>query len=806
MLDSLTRDLRFAARGLRRSPGFTTAAVLTLALGIGATTAVFSVVYGIVFRPLPFPNADRLVRVVQVVPERPGQPPSHRMGLTPDQITEWRATSRTLAAVGYFQRRPAALTGIGMPVRLNGAQVSVSLFRALGVPPQLGRLFADEEEQPGNEQVVILSHDTWRARFGGSDEILEQPIALNERPYRVIGIMPEVFGFPSIAQSMLLDASGHVTDAPEFWMPLPAQPRPGGPATGGFTIVTAYALLRPGVSLGEATAEANTLMPPTTADRPSVELVNARVEEAHAVRPTLLLFQAAVIFVLFIACVNVVNLLLARGASRRHELAIRRALGASPAQLARYAIAEGVLVGAAGGALGMLLAHEIVDLFRALPPFLLPRMAEVRIDGVVFAAAATMSIGAGLIVGLAAAVRTLRDDGSDGSMTWQSRTSSAAPSQRPSRALLIAEVAAGVVLLAGASLLLNSFVRLTSVDRGFDPEDLYTFDIALPTSYQPAVRRAFHDAFAEGLRTLPGVTAIAAFDYLPGQGGSAFRTVVDGEVHTDPVGYGDLGPGAFNTLRIPLRGRDFTAADRTTEPAVAIVNQTFARRFFGEADPIGRRIGFFRWESLEIVGVSGDTNFSDVTADTRPAIYLPPRPDRPLGGYAIRAARPEALGGEIRRLAGRHDSNAIVVNATTMEALLARTVASPKLFSATATGFAIVAVALAALGLYGVLAYSVATRTREFGIRLTLGATPQSIVSGVMRDAAGAVLPGLALGLVGAVYLSRFLESLLFGVQPRDPATFAAVTLLFMTVAALACYLPARRATQVDPVVALRAE
>jgi putative ABC transport system permease protein len=216
MLDSLTRDLRFAARGLRRSPAFTTAAIVTLALGIGATTAVFSVVYGILFRPLPFPNADRLVRVVQLVPERPGQPPSHRIGLTPDQITEWRATSRTLAEIGYFRRRPAALTGIGMPVRLNGAQVSVSLFRALGVPPQLGRLFVDEEEQPGNEHVVILSHDTWRARFGGSDEILEQPVKLNERPYRVIGIMPESFGFPSIAQSMLLDASGRVSDAPEF--------------------------------------------------------------------------------------------------------------------------------------------------------------------------------------------------------------------------------------------------------------------------------------------------------------------------------------------------------------------------------------------------------------------------------------------------------------------------------------------------------------------------------------------------------------------------------------------------------------
>jgi predicted permease len=806
MLEPIARDLRFAARGLRRSPAFTGTAVATLALGIGATTAVFSVVYGIVLRPLPFPNADRLVRVVQLLPERPGGSPAIRAGLTPDQITEWRATSRTLGEIGYYSSHAAVLSDASAPVRLVGAQVSVSLFRALGVRPLLGRLFANEDEQPGNEDVVVLGHQIWRTRLGSSEAVIGQTLSLNDRITRVIGVMPEGFGFPSIASAMSVGASGEIANAPEFWMPLMARPRPAGPATGGMTLVQTYALLRPGVTVEQATAEANTLMPARVTTRYPVEVVNARVEEAREVRPTLLVFQAAVLFVLFIACVNVVNLLLARTASRRHELAIRRALGASPAEIVRYGVAEGVIVGAAGGALGSLFAWQIVASFRALPPFLLPRMADVRVDGVVLALAIALSIGAGLLVGVAAALRSLRDEAGAGSMTWHSRTVSAGRAQRPSRALLAAEVAAGLVLLAGAGLLLNSFARLTSVDRGFDPEGVFTFRVSLPASYQPTAWRAFHDAFAETLRQLPGVAAIGASDYLPGRGSIGFKTIVDDQSHAGSVAFTLLAPGVFETLRIPLRGRDFNARDRLAQPAVAIVNETFARKFFPGPDPLGRRIGFQNWPSLEIVGVAGDTRMADVTDTLYPAIYLPQFGSYAAALYVVRVTGRRDVSGEIRAAAARIDTNAVLFNATTMETLLARTVASPKLYSATAGGFAIVAVALAALGLYGVLAYSIGTRTREFGIRITLGATPRSLVGGVMRDAAWAVLPGLAAGLAGALYLSRYLESLLFGIQPRDPGTFAGVALLFLLIAALACYMPARRATRVDPVVALRAE
>jgi putative ABC transport system permease protein len=808
MIEGILRDVRFAARGLRRTPGFTAAAVLTLALGIGATTAVFSVVYGVIFRPLPFPTADRLVQVVQLIPQRSGGAPS-RVGLTADQVTEWRATSRTLAEIGYSSPSSMALTGVATPVRLNGAAVTVSLFRALGVEPLRGRIFTNDDELAGNQRVVILSRETWAARFGSVDGVLESSIALNERSYRVIGVMPDGFRFPSFASpAMSLNSAGELSDAPEFWIPIVAGPRPAGPAQGGFTAFTTLALLRPDVTVQQATADANTLMPARMNRRFSIELVNARVEHARAVRPILLLFQAAVLFVLLIAAVNVVNQLLARAASRRQELVVRLALGATRMQLARYAVAEGTLIGAGGGGLGCLLAYQIVALFRTLPPFLLPRMSDVHVDALVLASACAVSIGAGLLVGLVTAIRTVRGDLAQGSIPWQSRTASR--SQRPSRALVIAETAAGVVLLAGAGLLLTSFTKLTSVDRGFQPEGVFTFNVSLPARYQAAASRyAFHDELTAALRQIPGTTSIGASDYMIGQGASGCCVTIDGQQSDTWVGFQVIAPGMFETLRIPLRGRDFTERDRGARAAVVIVNEMFVRRFFNGWNPVGRQIQFQKMPALEIIGVAGDTRMRELDAEVAPAFYLPQALESAsfrAPTYVLRSSRRDSLLATIRAAAARIDGNAVVFDATPMDALLTRSVATPKLYSATAVGFAIVAVALAALGLYGVLSYSVGIRTREFGIRIALGATPGTVVKRVIRESLGTVLLGVAVGIAGALHLSRFLEALLFGVQPRDPVTLSAVAILFLAVAALASYIPARRATRVDPVVALRAE
>jgi predicted permease len=812
MLESILRDVRFAGRGLRRSPGFAAAAILTLALGIGATTTVFSVVYAIVFKPLPFPNADRLVRVVQILqrpdPDRPGAMRTTRAGLTPDQVTEWRATSQPFAEIGYSSTRAAVLTDGTVPLRMNGATVGVSLFRALGVMPHRGRIFVDQDEIPGNEFVIVLSHDTWRARFGASESIVGNTIGIDDRRYQVIGVMPRGFGFPSIAGSASLDDNGRLLDAPEFWVPMVARPRPASPiARGGMTLVPTYALLQPGVTLDQAAAEANTLMPARLNERYPVELVNARIEEARTVRPTLLMFQAGVLFVLFSACANVINLLLARTASRRYELMVRLALGASRAQIARYAIAEALLLAAAGGIIGSGLAYGAVALFRTLPAFLLPRMTEVRVDGTVLALATGLSVAAGLTVGLYSALRATRTDLTSAPGSRQLLMAGRSHTHHSSRLLLGAETAAGVIMLAGAGLLLNSFVRLIAVDRGFDSTGVYTFNVSLPRSYDVAARTAFHDRFATAMRSFPGVTAVGGSDYLPGRGSIGFKTVVDGQVHSGPVAFNALSSGVFAALGIPLRGRDFTVGDRTPQASAIIVNETFARKFFPGRDPIGQHIGFQDWPSLEIVGVAGDIRTGDVTEEIDPAIYLPTGKDTGhVSTYMTKSSATGPLAASVRAAASQVDSKAVVYNATSLEARLARTVASAKLYGWTASVFAGVAMLLAALGLYSVLSYSVGTRTREFGIRTALGASERTILSGVMREAAMTVLPGVALGLLGAVYLSRFLEALLFGVTPHDPATFAGIAALFLLVATLACYVPARRATRIDPVVALRIE
>jgi predicted permease len=812
MIAASLSEIRLAARALRRSPGFAAAAVLTLALGIGATTAVFSVVYGVLIRPLPFPNADRLVRIVQLLPRRSADAEPGRSGLSSDQVAEWRATSRTLTAIGNSFPLSVALTGVPTPVRLNGATVSVPLFRAISVAPFKGRIFVDADEQRGNEQVVILAYRVWVARFGAADDALGRSIMLNGRPYRVIGVMPEGFGFPSVAfPSMSLASNGELSAEPEFWMPIVARPRPAAPASGGVSLAQeTLALLRPGVTVPEATAEANTLMQARAGQRWAVELTSPILEEARSVRPVLGTFQAAVMFVLFIACANVINLLLARLSNHRHELAVRMALGASRLQLARHAIAESLLIGIAGGGLGCLFAYMTVALFRSLPPYLLPRMAEVRVDLVVLLLASAVSILAGLIVGLVAALRTLRG-GAAGWIPWQSRTTSASRLQRPSRVLVVAETAAGIVLLAGAGLLLTSFARLTSVDRGFETADVHTFRVSLPqTRYQqPAAQYAFHDELASQLRRLPGVTAVGTGTSMPGRWGIGFTLEVEGRPVNANVWYNHFTPGFFETLGIPLRGRDFSVADRAQSPSVAVVNETFARRFFPDADPIGRRIRFQDWRGLEIIGVAGDTRTEALDASVNPEIYLPQDLETAAFGsptYVLRTGNSHNLEAAVRAAAARLEPDAVVFDAMTMDAFLARTVTNPKVYGWTAAGFAAVAVILAALGLYGVLAYSIGTRTREFGIRMALGAATRAVVGTVMKDALGMVALGIVLGTAGALYLSRFLETLLFGIEPHDPSTFTLVAVLFVAVAIVACYFPARRATRVDPVVALRAE
>lgn len=808
MIEALVRDLRYGARGLARTPAFSAAAILTIAIGVGATTAVFSVVYGVLLRPLPFPTADRLVSVVQLLPSRDGGEPG-RAGLSPGQIAEWSATSRSFAEIGSYAFTSFSLTGVPTPVRLNGSTISVGLLRATGVAPIAGRMFTDDDASPGNDHVVVLEHGTWIKRFGGSRELVDRTIDLNGQPYRVIGVMPDGFGFPSVATpGMSLSADGDLKDGPEFWVPFTRIPRPAGPATGGLSLVPTFALLRPGVGLEQARAEANTLMPARASVRWPVDLVSAHVEQTRRVRRVLLIFQAAVLFVLFIACANVTNLLLARAAARQRELLVRIALGASRADVARYAVLESTIIGVVGGALGCAGAALAVALVRRLPPYVLPRLSAIRIDGTVLAFASAVAVGAGLAVGAWSAARLWRSHSADGA-AWRGAGGSAGKAHRPSRTLVIAETAAGVTLLAGAALLLGSFVRMTNVDRGLDASGVYSFRVSLPPHIQtPLAQHVFHDAFSEALRSVPGVSSIAVVERSLGSMSITFKLTAGGNAREGAFAYQRISPGLFATLRIPIRGRDFGAGDRRETASTAVVSELFARRYFPDGNAIGQHVGFQELTDLEIVGVAGDIRPRDLDERLDPMIYLPAQTSRGFGSptYLVRAGRNVRLPAEIRAAAARIEPSAVLFDATPLDDLVARQVATPKFYGLTASGFAAVAVLLAALGLYGVLSYSVSTRTREFGIRIAIGATSRRVIAGVLRETAGTVIVGVAAGLVGAYYSSRFLESLLFGVRPHDPATLALVTLLFLAVAALACYIPARRATAVDPVTALRAE
>jgi len=807
MGQALFRDLRYGVRGLARKPAFSVAAVLTIAIGIGATTSVFSVVYGVLIRRLPFPTADRLVSIVQLLPAPDGGEPG-RAGLTPGQIAEWSATSRTLAEIGSYGHTEHSLTGVGAPVRLNGAGISVALFRATGVAAALGRTFTADDELSGNEHVVLLEHGTWVRRFGGSPDVVDRQIMLDGTPYRVIGVMPEHFGFPSLAYpGMSLNAEGELQDAPEFWVPMLRIPRPAGPETGGFSLIPTFALLRPGVSLAQATAEVNTLMPAMAGHHWRVELVSARAEQTRAVRRVLLIFQAAVLFVLLIACANVTNLLLARAASRQRELLVRIALGASRADVARYAMVEALLIGLCGGLVGCGGAVVTVALVRRLPPYLLPRLSEIRVDGAVLAFAVIVAAGAGLLVGVWSAARLWQSHSSDAG-AWRGPGGSIGRAHRPSRVLVMIEAAAGVMLLAGAALLLGSFVRMTKIDRGFDAQGVYSFRVSLPARlHAPVTQYAFHDALRAALRGIPGVTSVAIVERSLGASAIGFDLTIAGRKRRADVAFQTVSPGFFRTLRMPIRGRDFTERDRVTTAMTAIVNDMFVRHFFPAGNALGQQIAFNAWPNLTIVGITDDTRPSDPERAISPMIYLPNQTKNGFGSptYLVRGGG-DQLSSEIRTAAARIDPEAVVFDATPLDDLMARQVATPKFYGFTAAGFAAVAVLLAALGLYGVLSYSVSTRTREFGIKIAIGANARSLVAGVMRETAGTVVVGVVAGLVGAYFSSRFLESLLFGLRPHDPVTFAAVTVLFLVVSVLASYVPARRATSVDPIAALRAE
>ncbi|HEX4666937.1 MAG TPA: ABC transporter permease [Chthoniobacterales bacterium] len=815
----MLNDLRLALRQLIKAPAFTAIAALALALGIGANTAMFSVVNAVLLRPLPFPESDRLAMIWQTNPE------VAKMGfpLAPTSVPDfkdWRAQAKSFEAVSAFEGWSANLTGVDEAERIDGARVSANLFSLLHVQPFVGRAFAEREDEPGKDHVVILSYQLWQTRFGGDRSIVGRKVNLNQEPYAVIGVMPAGFNFPSET-----GAPAYMSFGPrcEAWVPF--APSEGRAKNRGAHNLAVVARLKPGVSLTTAQAEMNTLAArfaqhyPDSNNDWGIQLVSLKKQAAAGSERTLSVLMAAVECILLIACANVANLLLARGLGRQKEIAIRRALGASRWRIMRQLLSESVLLALVGGSLGILFAIWGSDLLLAIAPTSLPRLSEVQIDGGVLLFTLLVSLLTGVLFGLAPALQSSRIGLSE--KLKEGDRGSTAGHARLRNGLIVSEVALALILLIAAGLLIESFAQLARVRPGFNPESVLTFNIALPDNpYEDRAKAAaFFDNVVRRIENLPGVKSAAAGNVLPLSGAEEVdgfqiegRPEKPGETKT--ANFRWITSDYFKTLQIPLqRGRAFTERDKQDAPEVAIIDETMARLYFSGVNPIGQRFKATNEKKKrifrEIVGVVGDVRHTSLDAKPGPHVYLPQaQAGLQLMTVAVRSAgtKPSALLQMVRHEIATVDPNIPVADIRTMQEMVASSVAPWRFTMALLSVFAGVALLLASVGIYGVLAYSVNQRRREIGIRMSLGAQRRDVLQLFLSQGMVVTSLGIVIGLAGALAATRIMRSLLYSVSPTDPLVFISVPLTFAAVALLASFLPARKATRVNPVIVLRNE
>ena len=809
LLGELVADTRYGLRVLRKNPGFTAIAVLTLALGIGVNTAVFSVVSAVLIRRLPYNDPDRLVWITEFWPRL------HNTIVPSPDFLNWRDQSQvfeSVAAYGGFGQ--FNLSGNGEPERIDGIGVTWNLFPMLGVRPALGRDFLPEEDRPAGPPVAILSHSLWKRRFHSDPNLVGKTITLDEKGYTVIGVMPSRFRFPGDWNPELFAPSDLPLKADWYARQL--------------SMVGVIARLKPEVKLERATSDIlainrrsdRAISPPFAKMRVGLQV---RVMPLHQhlvgdARPALLILLGAVGFVLLLACANVANLQLARAAAREKELAVRSALGAGRWRLTRQLLVESFALAALGGMAGLLLGAGGVALFRQWGPQNIPGLQTAGFDPWVFAFIAVITACTGVAFGLAPVFVASRLDLEETLKEVRPGAPIAGAAQGVRALLMVAEVALALILLTGAGLLIRSFVRLTSVDPGFDPQHVLTERIMLPLGKysKPAQQAAFFENVLSRAGKLPGVESAAAASSPPLTGFMSHSSV-ELEGHLMPAGSAPntpvcaVSPSYFHALRIPLlSGRYFTPYDAASAPRVAIVNETFARQFFADEYPLGRRIrlGGPEGDWYSIVGEVKSVRHLPLGSDPSPEVFTSYLQDpAPYMTLIVRAVSdPAPLTAPLRRKVQEVDRNQPVYDVATMEQRFSEAVGPQRFNTLVLAIFAAMAVVLAGVGVYGVMAYSVARRTHEIGIRMALGAGRQDVMRLVLRRGAALAAFGIGLGLAGALALTRFLSSLLYGVRPTDALTFFLVSVVLASVAFLATYLPARRATRVDPMVALRYE
>ena len=799
-MHSLLQDVKLALRLLGRNPGFAAVAMLTLALGIGANTTIFSVVHSVLLKPLPYPTADRLASI---------------SAASFPKFTQISEQTHTLENVAAYYSFPVSLATSREPEAIRGLHVSPDFFRVLGVNVARGRSFLPEEQQPGGPDVAILSDGFWHSHFAGDRGILGQTLKLDGNSVTVVGVLGANFDFP------------FVFPEPDVWLPRvfehPLLNR--GQVQMGAGYLGVIGRLAPGLTMAQAQAELNTINERyrrqfgTFADANKDSLAVTSLEESlvAGLRGSLLVLLAAVGFVLLIACANVANLLLARATAREKEMALRKALGASPVRLVRQLLSESLLLSILGGALGAGIAAALMPLLRSVSPGTLPRVREVRMDPAVLVFSLLLCALTAILFGLAPAVEAARRQVHE-SLKEGVRGSSIGGGGRLRAFLVIAEMATALVLIAGAGLLMKSFQHLMRVNLGFSPQGVMTFPLTLPASRyaQPELQTEFYRQLLERVRAVPEVRSAGLVSFLPLSGGYrlsyfCFEGQVCLGLGKDPlVAFWQVTHGYFETMRTPLlRGRFFSEHDIAGGAPVVIVNETAARHYWPNENAIGKHVAGSRdLAGREVVGVVADVKFSTLNAKSADQLYVPlaQMPYATMTLVVRSDASPDPLVNAIRGRIAEIDPTLAVSGILSMDRVVRTSAAQPRMTAQFVAAFASFALLLAAIGMYGVMAYSVSARKQEMGIRMSLGANPRDILQLVVRQGMRLALAGLILGLLASLALTRLLGSLLFGVRAVDPLVFGGAALVLLTSALLACYLPARRATEVDPIVVLRFE
>ncbi|HEV2829869.1 MAG TPA: ABC transporter permease [Pyrinomonadaceae bacterium] len=801
-METLLRDIRYGVRSLAKRPGFTAIALIALALGIGANTAIFTLVNAVLLRPLPFAEPDRLVWVWGNV-----KGGTNRASVSPLDFLDFRQQNTTFEefAASFSMPLSLNLTGNGEPERLQAAGVTGNYFQALGVKPELGRTFLLENEKPGNDQVVVLSHRLWQKRFGGSSDIVNKTVTLGGKSCLVLGVMSQDFSFPQFA---------------ELWVPMNFDVEPGMKQRKAH-FLRPIGRLKPGVTMAQAQADTDAIARHLEEQYPesnkswNLRLVSLREQLVGNTRPTLFILFGAVGFVLLIACANVANLLLVRAAGRQKEIALRTALGAGRFQIVRQMITESVVLALLGGILGVILATWGVELLVSLSEGSIPPTARVKIDATVLGFTLLISIVTGVLFGLVPALRTLKVNLTD-SLKEGGRSASEGVHRNRTRSILVVlESAVAVVLLIGAGLLIRSLIQLQNISPGFDAHNVLTMrvDLSREKYDTPEKSRNFFSQLESRLAGLPGVEKVGFISELPlsGQPNDMPYTVEGRPPVSIDQAFDDdfrrVNRHYFEAMRIPfLRGRNFTDQEVSQSAKVVIISDLLAQRTFPNEDPLGKRLIMAMGnEPFEIIGIVGDIRHRALESAPLPAMYLPTY--QPGTNIVIRTkGDPTALAAAARKEVQGLDPDQPVAAVKTMEQWLEAAVAAPRYRTSLIALFALVALILACTGIYGVMSYSVTQRTHEIGVRMALGARRFDVLKLVVRQGMTLVVVGVLLGVAGAIGLTRVMSSLLFGVTAKDPLTFVAVASVLTVVAFIACYLPARRATKVDPLVALRYE